>query len=376
MEMDRRGFLRKTLLMGALAMGAGPLLGACSGTRREDLMPQKGRYEIPAGLDERSAAILHYASLAPSGHNTQPWYVKVLSPGEWIVGAEPGRRLPAVDPENRETLLSIGAFLENLSIAASAMGLEALPEILADSPEREEVIRVKFGKAGKALDYPLERLEMRRTVRTGLLSRELGKDDVQALSEPLKGRFFYFPRGSEHAKCIEEGAVEYFKIQGYRDDAPKELAQWIRFSNEEARKHRDGLTTETMEITGFAGWYVRNFMGIEDVTKEDFRKRGVEKTAKQAGEGGGWIVITSPGQAVSDLIDTGRRFERMALLARERKVALHPMTQWLEEKKGREVLAKNHGPGHFPQFVLRVGYLDRYPDPVSLRRPVPWFVRM
>jgi hypothetical protein len=28
-----------------------------------------------------------------------------------------------------------------------------------------------------------------------------------------------------------------------------------------------------------------------------------------------------------------------------------------------------------PQFVLRVGYLDPYPDPVSPRRPVNWFLR-
>jgi len=28
-----------------------------------------------------------------------------------------------------------------------------------------------------------------------------------------------------------------------------------------------------------------------------------------------------------------------------------------------------------PQFLLRVGYLKRYPEPVSLRRPVNWFVQ-
>ena len=26
------------------------------------------------------------------------------------------------------------------------------------------------------------------------------------------------------------------------------------------------------------------------------------------------------------------------------------------------------------QFILRSGYLDAYPDPVSLRMPVEWFV--
>lgn len=46
-------------------------------------------------------------------------------------------------------------------------------------------------------------------------------------------------------------------------------------------------------------------------------------------------IITSEGKEVSDLIDTGRRFERMVLMARERKVAVHPMTQYIEEKTGQ-----------------------------------------
>ena len=65
----------------------------------------------------------------------------------------------------------------------------------------------------------------------------------------------------------------------------------------------------------------------------------------------------------------------MALLARERDIALHPMTQSIEEASGMNQIAANHPPDMLPQFILRVGYLKRYPAPVSLRRPVEWFVR-
>ena len=78
---------------------------------------------------------------------------------------------------------------------------------------------------------------------------------------------------------------------------------------------------------------------------------------------------------MADLLETGRRFERTALLARERNIALHPMTQVLEEEKGRREIAANHGTDVVPQFVLRAGYLDPFPKPVSLRRPVASFVR-
>jgi hypothetical protein len=130
-----------------------------------------------------------------------------------------------------------------------------------------------------------------------------------------------------------------------------------------------------MEIRGLKGWYVRNLTKPEDFMKQSMRKRSIEQTARLAAEGAGWFVITSPGSSVADLIEAGRGFERMALKARERGVAVHPMTQILEETVGRKGIASNHDAGLIPQFVLRVGYLDRYPGPVSPRRPVSWFVR-
>lgn len=47
----------------------------------------------------------------------------------------------------------------------------------------------------------------------------------------------------------------------------------------------------------------------------------------------------------------------------------------MEEKNGQKHIQKEHEAGVIPQFMLRVGYLNQYPDPVFLRRPVEWFVR-
>ena len=369
--MRRRCFLRGTIATVFLAAAGAPLLSSCSGVKRSDL-PES---EEPArGLDNESARILRYASLAPSGHNSQPWFIKVMGKGEWIIGGDPRRRLPAVDPDNRELLLSIGAFAENLSIAASVAGYDALMEVIAKSPQDEELMRISLKKTNPR-SYPLARLTLRRTVKNGFLSREIAKEDVKALSEPHEGKLFYYPRGTDHARCIREGTVESCRVQTYRDEAQKELADWIRFSNKDARTHRDGLTTEGMEITGFSGWFVRQFMDQGDAVGERFRKQGIDMAAKWASEGAGWMLTTSGGSSVADLIEAGRRFERTALLARERNIAFHPMTQVLEEEKGRREIASNHGKDVIPQFVLRVGYLDKYPAPVSLRRPVSSFVR-
>ena len=73
---------------------------------------------MPLLPDER--AILFLASLAPSGHNTQPWFIKYLEPYHWIIGNDKSKWLPGVDPTQRETILSIGAFVQNLEIPDTA----------------------------------------------------------------------------------------------------------------------------------------------------------------------------------------------------------------------------------------------------------------
>ncbi len=373
MQTNRRNFLR--MLGGcALAAGAVPFLpdaarAAGSATRYGLRTPSP-----VAGIDPEMNRMLHYASLAPSGHNSQPWYVRIIDPRRMIIGAAPERRLPAVDPDNREMMLSLGAFVENFHLAAGDMGYEARAKVKAGNPFEEEILEVTLRK-GKPTGYPLGRMKMRRTVKQRFDSRELRKKDVEALSEPLAGHLFYFPPGSEHALCMQEGTVEAFRVQAARDEAQQELVRWLRLSREAEERHRDGLTTAGMEISGLKGWFVRNFTKPADFMKQSMRRRGVEQTAELAGEGGGWFVITSTGSSVSHLIETGRAFERMALLARERGIALHPMTQILEEEVGRREIAANHDAGMIPQFVLRAGYLDPYPDPVSPRRPVSWFVR-
>ncbi|UCD81348.1 MAG: hypothetical protein JSW26_07950 [Desulfobacterales bacterium] len=52
------------------------------------------------------------------------------------------------------------------------------------------------------------------------------------------------------------------------------------------------------------------------------------------------------------------------------------MTQYLEEEAGLNQIAANQHQNLIPQFILRVNYLERYPEPVSLRRPVSWFVKI
>jgi GNAT superfamily N-acetyltransferase len=159
------------------------------------------------------------------------------------------------------------------------------------------------------------------------------------------------------------------------DPAQQELAHWVRWGRADVQRHRDGLTAAGMGINGVAGWAVRHFYDSASVVKPDFRQRGIAKAADQVATHGGWLVITSPDQTVASLLDAGRRLERIWLKVRGCGVAMHPMSQLLEESPGTAGAAQRLGLSAPVQFVLRLGYVTDYPAPVSLRRPVEWFVR-
>lgn len=369
---NRRNFVKIGITAG-MALWTGSILGGCSGLKRSDVNTFQSESQKSPALSNETRRILYFASLAPSGHNAQPWRIRIENAQTWVIEADAYRRLPNVDPQNRELMLSIGAFTENLVITAAAMGYHVETKVLAHDTMARDIVRVRLHQ-DTVLPYPLQRMRLRRTVKHGHAPKELDAQDVKALAADLEGCLVYFPKGSQHADCIAEAAVENFRIQSLRDEAQQELVNWLRLNDAAARKHRDGLTAEGMEITGIKGWVMRKFIQADDFMKPSYRQQGIDMIAKLAHQGGGWFIISSPGQKVTDLIETGRRFERMALLAHEHGIAIHPMTQILEEANGQALFAKHHDSQFYPQFILRVGYIDKYPQPVSLRRPVDWFV--
>jgi hypothetical protein len=322
--------------------------------------------------DEKEILLL--ASLAPSGHNTQPWLVQYLAPYHWIIGNDKSKWLPAVDPTQRETILSIGAFIQNLEYAAGAFGYACDWNLLAMTNQSDRVMEVKLIKKGSNNTFDITKIKTRRTVRSDFLSDMLKQEDLKYLVDSESEFIHYLPNTSKESKFIDERTIAANRIQSYRDPAQQELANWIRFSSQDAEKYQDGLTTASMEIDGIPGWVVRNFYNKDNVMKKNFRELSIEKVKKQVSESAGWILITSKGNSVETLLETGKRMQRLFLKVREKSIAIHPMTQILEESSIDRNLNQSIGIRDNVQFILRTGYLKIYPDAVTLRRSINSFI--
>lgn len=365
--LDRRQAVER---LGGLAIVAA--LG-CHGVGRRELPAEEIATTGRPPADDRVRRLLGYAALASSAHNSQPWRVRLAQPGQLVLLRDVTRRLPAVDPNDRELTLSLGAFLENLVQGGSALGLacEVVP-MAGDGDEVATVHLTSVAPSANANDT-LEAITRRRIVRSGYREAAIALADVKSMLAAA-GDAQLFTRGSREWLQLRDGTIEANRLQAARDEAQRELASWIRWRDDDVRARRDGLTAESMEIGGVAGWWVRHRYTAATVMTPDFRKRGVETAERQASAGGGWLVITSADDGRPSRLDAGRRYERLLLSLRGLGIAAHPMTQMLEEPATRAELEGSLGVGGTIQFLLRVGYVERYPEPVSVRRPVDWFL--
>ena len=181
--------------------------------------------------DEKDILLL--ASLAPSGHNTQPWFVQYLEPYHWIIGNDKSKWLPAVDPAQRETILSIGTFIQNLDYAASSFGYSCHWNLLATTHQDERVMEVKLIKGKSKNAFDIAKIKSRCTVRANFLSELLRKEDLKYLVNSEPEFIHYLPVTSKESQFINEQTIEANHLQAYRDPAQQELADWIRFSTKD-----------------------------------------------------------------------------------------------------------------------------------------------
>jgi len=321
------------------------------------------------GLSEEKIELLYLASLAPSGHNTQPWRITIKKDKLWGIGSDKTRWLPAVDPDNREMILSLGAFIENLSIAAGIQGYEAEVNVTGKDNFSSEIAEVKLMK-GKETSVSDRAIKERRTVRKHLLTSPMKEEDIKYLVGNNKNTIFYYPLASKEGSYLSEATLLANKTQVDREDTQKELAEWIRWTAREAREHHNGLTPESMEMTGIVRWYAENFLSKEVVLNKTFKNETIKLVQEQVQSCAGWLVVKSDNTNVMDLINAGRVFQSAWLRAREKLIAFHPMTQVLEETPWRTELAKELGHTGNIQFVVRIGYIKEYLQPVSLRMPM------
>ena len=116
---------RRTVLVGGGALLVGAGAGAWATSRQMGSMAEYSkamamlRAPLPASPQARD--LIRYATLAPNGHNTQPWKFRERD-GRIDISPDLARRTPVVDPDDHHLFISLGCAAESLALAAAAGG--------------------------------------------------------------------------------------------------------------------------------------------------------------------------------------------------------------------------------------------------------------
>jgi hypothetical protein len=295
--------------------------------------------------------------------------VKILPDLELIIQSNPTRWLPKVDPHNRETILSIGCFWENLCQAAAVSGFKTQTNIIAQNTKDTNILKVKLTKSPPQHPNILTSMETRTTNRKKYKKQELQPAHLKECKKLLPKTLFYFPRQSQTGKWLALNSIKAMKKQAFDDEKQQELAEWLRFSRAQALSRGDGITAEMLGLTGIVKlvWY--GFMNEKSALSRMFRNGAVKAIKNQVNSCSGFFVITSDDFSIPSLLHAGREFQRLCLKCTDLKIETHAISQLIQESPWKDQLPGSLDLPGPVQFILCIGYSKRGRRPHPLARP-------
>jgi hypothetical protein len=333
--------------------------------------------ELDFDISNELREVLYYASLAPNGHNTQMWKVGISENGGTLkIFIDSSRLLPVVDPNGRESLISAGAFIENMRQALSAYGFEYELNIIEEINIKENPLIAEiriFGKEDIAVNYEiLSNMQKRHTDKSKYLNKLLENNAIGTLNSGEN--ILIFQNGDDDFEFIKEITLLANEIQSLSPEAREELANWLRFSDEEAIETADGLPAEQLGLSGIIKALYYATTDREKAKTEKFGKTSLNLAKNQLNNCMAFLVVTGEDTS-KGYIETGMRMESLWLKAVELNISVHPMSQALEENETNEQIRNKYNIGENNiQMIMRAGYVKKYGTNNGIRRPLKEFV--
>lgn len=358
MSLSRRKTL--ALLGGGLILAAGTGAGVFAATRtpHRALAP----WAAAGGYPEARRNALSWALLAPNPHNRQPWVAELVGADGLRIWRDPARNLPQTDPFDRQLTIGMGCFLELMVLAAAESGhavdLTLFPE---GEGAAAPVAQAVFRPGAAAPDPLFAHAAARRSCKEPYEDRAVPAEALAALAP--------------HARTITDPTLvaelraltwEAFVIEAETPRTYRESVELMRFGRAEIEANPDGIDLggPFLESLMLAGLMSR--AAQMDPSSTAYRT-GIDMYRTMLAATPAYAVLTTPGNARTDQIAAGRRWLRLNLATTGLGLALHPVSQALQEfpemagphARAHALLA---APGETVQMLGRLGYGPAVPQ--------------
>jgi nitroreductase len=335
-----------------------------------NLQPWSLPEDPPANPIDLSRALIGAAVLAPNHWNSQPWLFEVEGAAIRLV-ADTRRSLPIADPDQRYLMMSLGAALENLLVAARSYGLRPKVVTFPHGGAGNVVAEVAWSAGDVRRDRALfGAIPERRTNRRDYDGRGIfPQNRVQLLAQAPEGCRVHWLDDHDAIDEIANMTHEATSTRLKDERVEAERYAWMRFGDDDARRHGDGVSVDALEVGGPARWLARRYFN----PRSWFNDLGVESAAKQARSAvrsaGALALLTTLRTGESQWLMAGQAYERFALEATQLGIAHHPMNEPLAWDRSRATLLKRFDAvGEEPLMLVRLGHAKR--PPATPRRAV------
>jgi hypothetical protein len=310
--------------------------------------------------------IVELARLAPSVHNTQPWWWQA-SGTTLELWADRERGLAASDPLGRNLVISCGAALHHTVVAAEAVGAKSEVDILPEDDRPDLMARVSLTPAHPSTDA-VERLTLltrRHTDRRRFTSWPVPEENLQNLARSGSkwGATVVAITDPALRVQIEELLEEARHRQQGDPRLLDETETWIDHGI------RDGVPSAALPM----------FEGVRGERPIRFDSGLIRDPAESVVRGtDGLLVVTTSDDTPLSWLRAGMGLSSLWLHATGHGLSVVPLSQVAEVERTRAALETLLSPpAQVPQVLARVGWQEIGRDelPRSPRRPVDEVLR-
>lgn len=344
---------RREVLIGGGAAGlamAGATLAGLHG------MGSMAEYDAVVGASRRALGkhpglrdILRFATLAPNGHNTQPWRFRVAS-DRIEMAPDFMWRTPVVDPDDHHIFVSLGCAAENLCLAAAAGGYVAdmvwtgrtdgsiaFP-IRSGTPRDSTLFQAIAHRQSTRGPYEAKPMQVSELSLLASAARTTGVDLVLITQR----------EGIDQVRdLVVAGNTAQMNDRAFR----RELLHWLRFNARDAIRAGDGMFSAGSGAAAVPTW-AGPFLFEQFITAQSENKR----YASYLDSSSGVAIFVGAHADPRHWVQVGRACQRFALQATALGLKCAFINQPVEVASLRPELASLIGAkGYRPDIVMRFG---------------------
>lgn len=315
--------------------------------------------------------LVRYATLAPSGHNTQCWKFQVTEDTVTVL-PDLVRATPEVDPDDHHVYVSLGCAVENLVIAGLAHGLQG--QVDSTNPAANG-IKVTFRPCTPQVTSLYDAIPNRQVTRVEYNGEKLNDDELQQLQKAADGASgvsLLFLTDDESIQKAQDYILRGNTMQMQDASWREELKDWVRFGESDCLNKGDGLmgpATGSPCMPRIMGSTLPRLVGSKIFDWTVTAEAENRKIEKQIASSAGLAVIVSQVDDAAHWVEAGRVYERFALVATSLGIKNAFLNQPVEVAEVRPEFAQAFGLKGRPDLVVRFGK-GGTDLPHSLRRPV------